>query len=73
LGNFVYESWLFGDRGQGLLPLPLWIPQAPVALGALVLSIALIDEWIRVACGLAPTYVEQLRMRHRAGDYTGEV
>lgn len=73
LGNFTYESWLFGDRGQGLLPLPLWIPQSPVAIGSLVLSIALIDEWVRVARGFIPTYVEQLRARHRAGDYSGEV
>ena len=73
LTNFVYESWLFDARGQGLLPLPLWIPQAPVAVGAIVLAIALLDEWGRVAVGLVPTYVEQLRNRHAAGDYSGEV
>jgi TRAP-type C4-dicarboxylate transport system permease small subunit len=73
LGNLAYESWRYNDRGQGLLPLPLWIPQAPVAVGAGVLAIALVDEWVRVAVGLAPTYVQQLRERHAAGDYSGEV
>ena len=48
-------------------------PQAPVALGALVLAIALVDEWVRVAAGLVPTYVQQVRDRHAAGDYSGEV
>jgi TRAP-type C4-dicarboxylate transport system permease small subunit len=73
LANLAYESWLYNDRGQGLLALPLWIPQAPVAVGAGVLALALADEWLRVAAGLAPTYVEQLRERHAAGDYSGEV
>jgi TRAP-type C4-dicarboxylate transport system permease small subunit len=73
LGNLAYESWLFGDRGQGLLPLPLWIPQAPVAIGALALAVALADEWVRVARGHVPSYVQRLRERHAAGDYSGEV
>lgn len=73
LGTFAYESWEFDSRGQGLLPLPLWIPQLPVAIGALVLAIALLDEWVRVLKGLVPTYVEAVRERHAAGDYSGEV
>jgi TRAP-type C4-dicarboxylate transport system permease small subunit len=73
LGNLAYEAWLFGDRGQGLLPLPLWIPQTPVAVGAFALAVALVDEWVRVAAALTPTYVQQLRDRHAAGDYSGEV
>ena len=62
-----------GDRAQGLLPIPIWIPQLPVTVGAVVLTVALIDEWLRVARGLLPTYVQQLRERHAAGDYSGEV
>lgn len=73
LGNMVYESWVFNDRGQGLLPLPLWIPQTPVAVGSAVLTVALVDELLRVASGLVPTYVQQVRDRHAAGDYSGEV
>lgn len=73
LGNMVYESYVFNDRGQGLLPLPLWIPQTPVALGAAVLAVALVDELVRVVVGLVPTYVQQVRDRHAAGDYSGEV
>lgn len=73
LCNMVYESYVFDDRGQGLLPLPIWIPQTPVAVGAVVLAVALIDELARVAAGLIPTYVQQVRDRHAAGDYSGEV
>ncbi|WP_239506990.1 hypothetical protein, partial [Stenotrophomonas maltophilia] len=63
----------FDERGQGLLPIPIWIPQAPVAIGAIVLAIAVLDEFVRVASGLVPTYVQQVRDRHAAGDYSGEV
>jgi TRAP-type C4-dicarboxylate transport system permease small subunit len=73
LANFAYETWQFDDRGQGLLAMPLWIAQVPVAVGAAVLAIAVVEEWVRVAGGLVPTYVEQLRSRHAAGDYSGEV
>jgi TRAP-type C4-dicarboxylate transport system permease small subunit len=73
LGFMVYESYIFNERAQGLLPIPIWIPQTPVAVGAAVLAIALIDEWVRVVGGLVPSYVQQVRDRHAAGDYSGEV
>jgi TRAP-type C4-dicarboxylate transport system permease small subunit len=73
LSFMVYESYIFNERGQGLLPIPIWIPQAPVAFGAIVLAIAVVDEFARVATGLIPTYVQQVRDRHAAGDYSGEV
>lgn len=73
LADLVYWSFMLNERGQGVLPLPLWIPQTPVLLGATVLTIALVDELVRVAGGLVPTYVQQVRDRHAAGDYSGEV
>lgn len=73
LGFMVYESYIYNERAQGLLPLPIWMPQLPVAAGALVLAIALADEWFGVAAGFVPTYVQELRGRHAAGDYSGEI
>src|SRR6185436_10710768 len=34
--RFTYESWEFNDLAQGLLPLPLWIPQSSFALGSVL-------------------------------------
>jgi TRAP-type C4-dicarboxylate transport system permease small subunit len=60
LGNFVvgyfawyvvvmtWESYLFNDVGQGTFPVPLWIPQAFMALGVLALSILLVDNLVRL-------------------------
>lgn len=54
--RLVLESLRFNDLSPGIVPVPLWIPQTPVAFGLAVLTIALIDEFIRVLRGESPTY-----------------
>lgn len=70
---FTYESWEFNDIAQGLLPLPLWIPQLSFALGSILLWVALIDELIIVLRGALPTYVREVAQRHAQGDFSSEV
>jgi TRAP-type C4-dicarboxylate transport system permease small subunit len=41
-----YQSWDFNDISTGNDATPLWIPQIGMALGALVLLIAFIDELV---------------------------
>ncbi len=57
-GALTHESLVFDDRADGMVPTPLWIPQSVMAFGALVLSIALADEYLRVARGEPATYLE---------------
>ncbi|MGP6089841.1 TRAP transporter small permease [Antarctobacter jejuensis] len=47
----VYESFEFGDRSSGMVSVPLWLPQLPVALGIIILTIALVDELISLLRG----------------------
>jgi len=54
----VYESWLFDELSQGYIPVPLWIPQLPMALGLLILSTALLDELILLLRGGRPSYLD---------------
>jgi TRAP-type C4-dicarboxylate transport system permease small subunit len=54
--EMVWESYLFGDVGQNLIPTPLWIPQIGVALGLGVLCLSLIDALVQVARGRAPAH-----------------
>lgn len=70
---FTYESWAFNDIAQGLLPLPMWIPQLSFALGAVLLWVAVLDELQRVLRGAKPSYVEAVEARHAAGDYSSDV
>lgn len=44
----VYWSWKFNDISQGQDALPLWIPQTPMAIGSIVLAIALTDHLIQI-------------------------
>lgn len=47
-GELILESWRFDDRSFGMVSIPLWIPQTPLLLGSLLLSIAFLDNLITV-------------------------
>lgn len=71
--SLYYTRWLiklvtgsirFGDVSPGLLAIPLWIPQAGMAIGLGVFTIALLDNLVVVLCtGGEPAY--------RAGEQAG--
>jgi len=52
----TYDSWRFSDMSQGVLAVPLWIPQSGMALGLAILLVAVLDEIVRVARGQRPSY-----------------
>lgn len=52
----TYDSWRFNDMAQGVLPVPLWIPQLGYAGGLLILLVALVDEFVHVVRGNIPRY-----------------
>lgn len=43
---FTLESHEFGEVSSGMLPIPMWIPQAAMALGTVILAIAMLDRLI---------------------------
>lgn len=46
MGLLAYDSWVYNEVSFGLVPVQLAYPQAAMALGLLVFSIALIDELV---------------------------
>lgn len=50
-GLMVHQSWLFGDRSYGLVSIPMWVPQMPMALGLGVLTLAFADLTLAAATG----------------------
>jgi TRAP-type C4-dicarboxylate transport system permease small subunit len=54
--RMTYDSWRFNDMAQGVLAVPLWIPQLGYAAGLIILFIAFVDEFIHVARGNHPHY-----------------
>ena len=71
--KFTYESWEFNDIAQGLLPIPMWIPQLSFAIGSVLLLIAVLDELVLVLRGQTPTYVREVQERHARGDFSSDV
>jgi len=49
--KMTYLSWQLNDVSQGLIPVPLWIPQIAMALGTTVLFVAMIEKLVDVARG----------------------
>jgi TRAP-type C4-dicarboxylate transport system permease small subunit len=54
--QMAYDSWRFNDVAQGVVALPLWIPQLGFVAGLAILSIAVVDEMINVLRGNRPSY-----------------
>jgi TRAP-type C4-dicarboxylate transport system permease small subunit len=55
-GRMTYDSWRFDDMSQGVVAVPLWMPQSGVAIGLAILVIAIVDELLRVLRGMPPSY-----------------
>jgi TRAP-type C4-dicarboxylate transport system permease small subunit len=66
-GSFVYESWRFHELAQGLIQIPIWIPQLSLPLGALILATAVLDELLVVLRGGTPSYrlAEEARLARK--------
>ena len=64
--RLAWQSWKFNDVSQGNDATPLWLPQITMALGAIVLLIAMVDDTVRlirrravpVSSGDEPKHIE---------------
>lgn len=68
--RFVYESWKFNEVAQGLIKIPIWIPQLTLVLGTLIFFIAVVDELITALCGRKPGYRLAEEQRSASGDFS---
>lgn len=48
---FVFESWQFGEVAQGVLRVPLWIPQLAMPVGLTLLAALLAERFWRCLSG----------------------
>jgi TRAP-type C4-dicarboxylate transport system permease small subunit len=68
--RFVYESWAFKEVAQGLIQIPIWIPQMSFVLGVLVLLIAVVDEFIVMVGGGKPAFEAAEEDRRARKDFS---
>lgn len=71
--KFVYESWQFNEVAQGLLRIPIWIPQLAFAFGVIVFLIAVVDEFAAVLRHETPAYIRAEEERKARGDFSETV
>jgi TRAP-type C4-dicarboxylate transport system permease small subunit len=68
--RFVYESWQFEEVAQGLIQIPIWLPQMSFVAGALVFFVAVLDELVVLARGGRPAYLAAEDARRASRDFT---
>ena len=68
--KFVYESWKFKEVAQGLVKIPIWIPQLCFVFGILIFFIAVVDELVAVLRRQKPAYQVAEEDRRARGDYS---
>ena len=69
VARFVYQSWEIKDIAQGMLAVPVWIPQSSFVLGVLVLLVAIVDELVLVLLNRTPSYVAAEQERRARGEF----
>jgi len=70
VSTFVYESWKFKEVAQGLVRIPIWIPQLSFVFGVLIFLIAVLDELILVIRNEKPYYQRADEDRRARGDFS---
>jgi TRAP-type C4-dicarboxylate transport system permease small subunit len=73
VSRFVYDSWQFKEVAQGLIPIPIWIPQLSFLLGVLIFFIGVLDELLLVLKKQKPAYQVAEEARRAAGDFSETV
>jgi TRAP-type C4-dicarboxylate transport system permease small subunit len=71
--SFVYQSWQFEEVAQGLIRVPIWIPQMSFVAGVLIFLVAVLDELAAVLRGRKPAYQAAEEERRAAGDFSETV
>lgn len=71
--SFVYESWKFGELAQGLIRIPIWIPQMSLVIGNLIFLVAVLDEFVVLLRGGKPRYQAAADERLATKDFSETV
>jgi TRAP-type C4-dicarboxylate transport system permease small subunit len=73
ISSFVYESWKFKEVAQGMIPIPIWLAQLSLVIGAAIFLVAVLDELVTVLRKEKPSYQLAEEARRAAGDYSETV
>ena len=71
--RFVYDSWQFNEVAQGLIKVPIWIPQMTFLAGVVIFLVAILDELVAVLGNRKPAYQVAEEERRASGDFSETV
>ena len=67
------RQYPFNEVAQGLIRLPIWIPQTSFLLGVLIFFVAVLDELLLVLRKEKPSYQVAEEARIASGDFSETV
>jgi len=70
VSSFVYDSWQFKEVAQGLLRVPIWIPQLSLPIGVAIFFVAVLDELVTVLRKQKPAYQRAEEARAASGAFS---
>jgi TRAP-type C4-dicarboxylate transport system permease small subunit len=73
VSSFVYESWKFQEVAQGLIQIPIWIPQSSLVVGCVIFLIAVLDELLVLLGGGKPHYQVAAEAKQASADFSENV
>ena len=73
VSGFIYESWKFKEVAQGLIKVPIWIPQMTFLIGVAIFFVAVLDELVLVIKKQKPAYQVAEEERRASGDFSESV
>ena len=56
--DMIWDSFRFGELSQNLIVIPIWIPQTSIAIGSLLLAVALMDDLVVSLMGGLPAHMD---------------
>jgi len=71
--SFIYDSWKFNEVAQGLIKVPIWIPQMSFLIGVAIFFVAVLDELVLVLKRQKPAYQVAEEERRASGDFSETV
>src|SRR4051812_23237611 len=71
--RFIYDSWQFNEVAQGLIRVPIWIPQTTFLIGVAIFFVAILDELVAVMRNQKPAYQIAEEERRASGDFSETV
>lgn len=71
--QITWDSFAFGDKSDGLVSIPLWIPQSTMALGAMSLAVRMVDEFVTLLRTGRPVHLKSGEEQYMEEILTGEM